>query len=334
MKYAIPMIYNTRPMIPKNEKQDISLIPVTGLLGSGIQQSLSPLLHEAAGETTGRMTDYHLFDIAPKNVDGFLKQVIEFGEVAGFNVTIPYKEVMFGRIEAVHEEAKAVGAVNTIAVRGEHLFGYNTDKPAFSRSIIASLKEGDHPENGWKVIVLGAGGGARAVVRSVLDLGIADELDIMSRSEDRRVCLLLAIQEECDQKGIKLTQHDWLDWEKLEPAKRTMIINATPLGMADKNGIILRPSVKIPDGLLYGSDLVFDLNYNPPITGLMEVAREVGLQAVGGGGLLIEQAVLSRSIWFGDGREDEERATMVAVYSTWASKLARNNFDGNSGEDL
>ena len=69
--------------------------------------------------------------------------------------------------------------------------------------------------------------------------------------------------------------------------------------------------------------LVFDLVYNPPVTELMEAARDAGLQAVGGGSMLIEQAVLSRAIWFGEEKIEEERAAMVAAYSSWATKTAR-----------
>ncbi len=303
--------------------EDLGLIPVTGLLGHGISYSLSPMLHGFADRAAGRMSDYQLFDVPPTGLRVFLEQVVQFGEVVGFNVTNPHKETLYERLDALHDDAKETGAVNTVSVRGEHIVGYNTDRAAFRSALQAALTEREHPAKDWTVVVLGAGGGARAVVRAILDLGIAQRILISSRTESRRFFLLLHFQEICNALGVELLQHEWQDWETMPIESPALLVNATPLGRMDDRGRIPLPAVLPMDSIFAKFSLVFDLVYTPPVTGLMKRARDLGVQAVGGGGMLIEQAVLSRAIWFGDDKKDQERAAMVAGYSLWATKVAR-----------
>jgi shikimate dehydrogenase len=310
-------------MLPSIDPTEIGFVPVTGILGSKISYTLSPMLHAAADDASGRMVDFQIFDVPPSGLDGWLKQVLLFGEVIGFNVTIPHKEAIYHRVDACHEEARQVGSVNCVGIREGFLVGYNTDRPALGSVIDSALNENELVREGWTVVILGAGGAARAALWAALDLKIAKEIYISSRAEERRFFMLLHVHEEWEGRGVKLIQADWLDWEKLEIGKNgnpTMLINTTPLGSSDGKGGIKLPSPFIPDEVLSRFSLVTDLVYEPSVTGLMKSAIKAGVPAVGGSGMLIEQAVRSRSIWFGEGKEEDERAAMVAVYSSYVSK--------------
>ncbi|MCK4720202.1 hypothetical protein KAU08_06065 [bacterium] len=311
-------------MLPSNDPKEIGFVPVTGILGSKISYSLSPMLHSAADQASGRMSDYNIFDVPPMGLDGWLEQVVKFGEVIGFNVTIPHKEAIFKRLDAAHEQAKEVGSINCVGIKDGFIIGYNTDRPALASVISSALAEKEFPGENWKVVILGAGGAARAALWAVLDLKIAKEIYISSRSEDRRFFMLLHVQKECDNRDVNLIQAEWLDWEKLNiggDENPVMLINTTPLGTADGNRRVKLPSPLIPGDILPDFTMVVDLAYTPPVTGLMKSAEKVDVHAIGGSGMLIEQAIGSRSVWFGEGKEEDERAAMVAVYSSWASKF-------------
>lgn len=307
-----------------DESQGLGLIPVAGLLGYGISYSLSPLLHSAADQASGRRCDYQLFDVPPDKLAGFLSRVSQFPELLGFNVTRPHKETLARRLNALHDSAREVNAVNAVALRGEHLIGYNTDRPALASVIRAELKEGELPTEGWTVVLLGGGGGARAVVWAVRDLGLVESLVVSARNDKKLDSFVNDFYVAYSVVGANVGGHPWLDWNSLEVSRPAMLINATPLGNADARGNVPEPSAVPPKDVLKGFDLVIDLVYNPPETGLIQAARESGVQAVGGGGMLVEQAVLSRALWFGEGREHVERAAMVAVYTSWSGKAIRH----------
>jgi len=321
-------------MNPLKELDDIQMVPATGVLGHGIDYSLSPMLNDAADSASGRMSDYNIFDFPPGGIESFLERALEFGEIVGFNVTTPYKEVLFSRLETVHAQAREVGAVNIVKVENGFFIGYNTDRPAFASALKAAFSEHDMPHEGWRVIVMGAGGAARAVIHAILDLGVAEEIIIMNRSEDRKVCLLLGLETRCAERGVKLLQHDWLSWDGLTgdemSDKQTMLINTTTLGTMDKYGRIRSDSEVPPHDVLSEFSLLFDLVYTPPQTRLIKQAVQAGVPAIGGGGMLVEQAVLSRAIWFGEEHMDSERIAMVAAYSSWASK---NDLGGAGGDE-
>jgi len=305
-----------------DESRDLGIIPTTGLLGHNIGYSLSPMLHVAAGEASGRQCDYNLFDIPPEHLDGFLRRVVQFQETLGFNVTTPYKEDVASRFDALHDSAREVGAVNVVALRGDHLIGYNTDRPALASSLRAAIKDGGHPDSGWTVVLLGAGGGARAACWALLDTGLVENLIVSARDPDRIHSIKNDTYFAFTQAQATFSTQKWMDWGTLFVESPAMLINATPLGSADNRGRVPHSSPHPPQRVLKQFSLVLDIVYAPPVTGLMKAARSAGVEAVGGGGMLVEQAVLSRSIWFGEGEEDIERAAMVAAYSSWASKSA------------
>ena len=303
-----------------DESHGLGYIPVAGLLGFRIGHSLSPMLHAAADEASGRACDYHLFDIPPEHLDDFLKRVIEFQDTIGFNVTMPYKEEVAARLDALHQGAREVGAVNAVALRGDHLIGYNTDRPALVSVIKAALREGRHTSDGWTVVVLGAGGAARAACWAALDAGIVENLIVSARDRDKIHSLKNDLYFAYTKAEATFSSHKWLDWGTLFVDPPALLINATPLGSADERGRVAHASPIPPRRVLKQFSIVIDVVYNPAETGVIRSARSTGAQAIGGGGMLIEQAVLSRAIWFGAGKETRERAAMVAAYTYWEKK--------------
>jgi shikimate dehydrogenase len=305
------------------EEQGLDVLPVAGVLGHNIGYSLSPLLHAAADSASGRRMDYELFDVPPEHLDSFLRRVSRFPDLIGFNVTMPYKVEVARRLDAMHEGARETGAVNTVALRGEHLIGYNTDRPAIAKVLQAELKDAELPFKGWTVVVLGAGGAARAIAWALLDLGIVDNLIVVARGADRLHSLANDVYFAYSRADATFSRHPWLDWVTLFVNPPAMLVNATPLGNIESGGEIGEPSPVPPPDRLRQFDLVFDLVYNPPETELVRAARDAGHRAVGGGSMLIEQAILSRSIWLGEGKENVERMAMVAAYMSWATKVSR-----------
>jgi shikimate dehydrogenase len=315
-------------MPPADEEHGLDLFPVAGVLGHGIGYSLSPLLHDAADRASGRRIDYQLFDVPPDHLDSFLLRVTRFPDLIGFNVTVPYKQEVAKRLDAMHEGAREVGAVNTVALRGEHLIGYNTDRPAIASVLRAALNEGELPMSGWTVVLLGAGGAARAVAWAILDLGMVANLIVLSRSGDRVNSLANDTYLAYSHSGATFSSHPAFDWATLFVDPPAMLINATPMGSIGSAGDVGEPSPVPPADHLAQFSVVFDLVYNPPETDLVRAAADAGCRSIGGGGMLVEQAIRSRAIWLGEGKEDVERMAMVAAFHSWASKILKGKSHG------
>ncbi|MFH1675645.1 MAG: hypothetical protein ABIC40_01385 [bacterium] len=310
-------------MTVSDENQGISQFQVAGLLGQDIGYSLSPTLHEIANQASGRRCDYQLFDVRPEHLSGFLKRIIEYGEIVGMNITTPYKVAMAGKLDAVQTEARETGAVNVVGLRGDHLIGYNTDRPAMAKVIRAALSEGEHDRYNWTVVLLGIGGAARAMAWALADTGIIRNLIVVSRSKTNATDFLSDIRRPYYEAKADVSIIEWSELNDFSIAAPAMLINATPLGCISANGRVLNESPNLPPGSIQRFELVIDLIYNPPETGLMKAAALQGIHTVGGGGLLVEQAALSRSIWFGKGKEDIERIAMTAGYVNWVKKITQ-----------
>lgn len=306
----------------------LEIVPVAGLVGYNISYSVSPILHEAAGEASSRRLDYQLFDVSPGHLEIFLKRLGELGDFCGLNVTMPHKEAVANILDAMHSSAREIGAVNTIAVRGEHLIGYNTDRPAIGAVLDAELRMRKLDPEGWTAVVLGSGGAARAVVWALLDKSIAKNIIVCARNAGKAHLLNNDAYTAYSRARVSFSRHPWIDWATLLVDPPAMLINTTPLTnvgfetQLSESGML--PSV---DRLKQFS-LVFDLVYNPPRTQLMRIAEENGIEAIGGGGVLIEQAVLSRAIWFGRGAEEIERMAMLAAYESWARRACGESKGG------
>ncbi|MBI4974464.1 MAG: shikimate dehydrogenase [Candidatus Omnitrophica bacterium] len=260
---------------------------IYGIVGHPVSHSLSPAMQNAAFKALGMDAEYQIFDITPEDLEDFLKGIAE-REISGLNVTIPHKIKAKDYIErygSLDENAKRLGAVNTIKVIDGTLEGYNTDGPGFYRSLVEDLKF--EPE-GRNVLVLGAGGASMAII---MYLGNGPkEIAVMDIDDKKCEALKDHFKIYYDEKRLDIVRREELK-EALEKAE--LLINATPVGMKKDDpspidAIFLRPG-------LY----VYDLVYNQPMTRLMKDAKERKVHAVAGTGMLLYQGTIAFEIWTG-----------------------------------
>jgi shikimate dehydrogenase len=212
------------------------------------------------------------------------------GERVGANVTVPYKETVMPLLDRVDPQAARIGAVNTIVRGPDGLTGYNTDAPGFLRSL---RDDGGFDPRGAQVLLLGAGGAARAVAFALADAGAAS-LTISNRSRERAARLAADLAGE----GMPpVAVVDWLP-ASLQPATESarLIVNSTTLGMLHSAGERQSPldAVQIPAGVL-----VADLVYNPLRTPLLLAAEAAGARALGGLPMLVYQGAEAFRLWTG-----------------------------------
>ena len=256
-----------------------------GLLGFPLGHSLSPALHQAALQALGLEGRYRLFPISPMpEGETGLREAIDAlraGRLHGLNVTIPHKQAVIPWMDALSPVAREVGAVNTLIYKDGRLLGENTDVPGFLADLLAL---GVDPAHGGRAIVMGAGGSARAVVYALARSGW--QVTLAARRQD---AVLRFSQWEF--KPIPLTA------QALEPITTgcRLIVNTTPVGMVPNSAFSPWPGdLPYPAGAI-----VYDLVYNPVVTRLVSQAREAGLVAHTGLGMLVEQAALSFGHWVG-----------------------------------
>jgi len=264
-----------------------------GLIGYPLSHSLSPRLHAAAFRAMGVQGEYRLYPIPPDDMSGLarLAKRIREGELRGLNVTIPHKQSILPLVDELTASASAIGAVNTLVLKKDKLIGDNTDSPGFLSDLHGSVPDGFR---GKKAIVLGAGGAARAVVSALLGDGWHITLAVRSTDLEQGTLLISSIG---PHGGDGISGPVLLDAAALRQYSDeiNLVVNATPVGMLP--GTSKSPW---PDGLLLPSKaVVYDLVYNPRETALLQQARQVGLPAISGIGMLVEQAALSFEIWTG-----------------------------------
>lgn len=263
-----------------------------GLIGYPLSHSLSPQIHSAALNACGLEGDYSLFPILPADKQGLIDLLnrVRIGELHGLNVTIPHKQTVIDFLDELTPTARAIGAVNTIYVRDVNLIGGNTDAPGFLTDLKRFLAESPSPNGRGagvrekSVLVLGAGGSARAVVYALLNDGW--NVTLAARKIDQAQQLASSFPNY----PIPIT-----NLQTFEPSTFNLMVNTTPLGMT--------PNVDqspLPENLSLPSNaFVYDLVYNPRETKLVRDAQAQGLKAATGLGMLIEQALLSFELWTG-----------------------------------
>ncbi len=257
-------------------------IPLAGVIGAPIAHSRSPILHGHWLRRYGLPGYYIPMEIAPERLESSLRSLPDLGFV-GVNVTIPHKETVLLLAEQVSDRARLIGAANTLVfgANGE-IHADNTDGYGF----MMNLRQGA-PE--WQpaaapAVVLGAGGAARAVLASLLEVGVP-EIRLTNRSRDRAERLAQDF-------GPSVQVHDWSDADALIEGA-ALVVNTTSLGMLGK------PELNLSLGALGPGMLVTDLVYAPLETGLLSAAKAAGCQTVDGLGMLLHQAVPGFERWFG-----------------------------------
>jgi shikimate dehydrogenase len=270
-------------------------LPLAGLIGSPVAHSRSPALHGYWLRRYGLRGHYIPMDVGQADLAEALRALPKLGFV-GVNVTIPHKETILGLADVVTDRAALIGAANTLVFRKDgKVYADNTDGTGF----VANLRQNAqhwNPGSG-PAAVLGAGGGARAVVASLIEAGVS-EIRIANRTKQRAESLRADL-------GAKVVVHDWvMAGNMLEDA--ATVVNTTSLGMVGK------PDFRVPLDGLNPRAVVTDLVYAPLRTQFLIEAEEIGCTVVDGLGMLLHQAAPAFERWFGQKPEVDE-ATRRAV---------------------
>jgi shikimate dehydrogenase len=264
---------------------------IVGLLGWPVSHSLSPAMHNAAFEYLNLDWRYVPLPVDPART-GAIPQAVA-GLLAlglrGANVTVPHKQAVMSCVDRLAPAAEAIGAVNTIAVEKDgSLLGDNTDAAGF----IGDLRDHGLDLQDRHVLVLGAGGSARAIVYGLAQAGVA-QIAIANRTVAAAQALVAALQPHvrgCSIAAFALPA----DLKGLAP-QADLIVNCTSLGMT--------PNVDTcpwPQELPFRSgQIVYDLVYNPADTRLLRQAANSGAQAIGGLGMLVWQGAFAFERWTG-----------------------------------
>lgn len=264
-----------RQMIDIYHYEDINTdTEVYGVVGDPIGHSLSPVIHNAAFRAKNLNKVYIPFRVPEGDLDEFLTHC-EYLGVKGLSVTIPHKEEALRLLTSVEGPAREIGAVNTIVFENGERRGYNTDYHAAIDSLVKGIgeMEGRNPLAGRIVLVLGAGGVARAIIYG-LKQREADVV-IANRTDDR--AKLLAQHFNCR----------WIDWTMRHTIRPHVLINCTPVGM--------HPNVDetpFHRHYLRRQMVVFDTVYNPEQTLLIKEARRQGCRTITGVDMFIRQAAM------------------------------------------
>ena len=258
---------------------------VVAILGDPVEHSRSPAMHNAAFAKLGLDYVYVALRVAPADLRSALLGVRALG-FAGLNVTVPHKEQVLPLLDRLVEDARAIGAVNTVVREGDELVGHNTDAAGFLRAL-RSL--GFRPK-GKSVVLLGAGGAARAVAWALADSG-ARHISILNRSIARASTLARKIR---SQGGPSVEAGPFASARESEVVGAAdLIVNCTSLGLDGKS---LAPVAVETTGR---SCLFYDLVYGTRTTPFVRAALHGGRRASDGVGMLLEQAGLAFRLWTG-----------------------------------
>ena len=256
----------------------VSAKRLVGLVGSGIQLSLTPAMQEEEARHHGLRLHYQLIDL--DNTPGAVKQLpalltaARIMGFAGLNITYPCKQAVIALLDELSPEARAMGAVNTVVVQGGKLVGHNTDGSGWAWGFRRAMPQADL----GCVVLLGAGGAGSAIAEAVLRLG-AEHLRLLDTDLARAQGLADALNA---RHGARV--------EVVADAGQAVVgatglIHATPTGMAKLPGLPIAP------GLLRPPMWVSEVVYFPLDTELLKAARAAGCATVDGGTMAVGQAI-------------------------------------------
>ncbi len=253
------------------------------IIGHPITHSFSPFIHNYWFKELGLDFRYLAFDVHPDQLKQSIKGIKALN-IKGFNVTIPHKEAILNFIDKVDDLAQDIGAINVIKLEEGDLIGRNTDALGGKKAL---LDAGCKIKN-KKVLILGAGGAARAI--SFALIGDIDSLVIANRTRERVRILAGDLMKKKNNK-IKIINFNTQSLKK-ELGDIDILINTTPIGMY--------PNINkspISKEILHSDLFIFDLVYNPIETQLLKEAKSIGCKSQSGLDMLINQGVLAFEWW-------------------------------------
>lgn len=241
-----------------------------GLIGRNIDYSFSRSYFTKKFKDLGLLNTYVNFDCESERE---VKSVLRQTDITGYNVTIPYKQIVIPYLDGLSPEAQKIGAVNTICRHKDgKLIGYNTDYAGFKDSLLEIISKNNFSKSIDKALVLGTGGASKAVVYALKSMGVKHQC--VSRIPSKNIL-------------------SYFQLSKAVINSNQLLVNCTPLGTFPK----IHQKPDFPYHLLSDQHLLFDLIYNPPVTSFMAMGKHHGALVSNGLRMLEYQAEHAWSIW-------------------------------------
>lgn len=252
---------------------------LVGLIGSGIRRSLTPAMHEAEARHHGLRLHYQLIDLdrtgsTVEQLPGLIEAARMMG-YAGLNITFPCKQAVIPLLDELSDDARAMGAVNTVVIRDDRLVGHNTDGSGWRNAFRRTLPDAAL----GRVVLLGTGGAGAAVAHAALQLGVS-ELTVVDREPAKAQAAAANLNAIYGKTRVRASGD-----VAAALAGADGLIHATPTGM-DKF-----PGLPFDAALLRAELWVAEIVYFPIETALLKAARALGCRTVDGGGMAVWQAV-------------------------------------------
>ena len=267
------------------------------VIGDPVEHSRSPVIQTAMIRAAGLDMTYGMQRVTAGQTGAWLERAKEEGW-AGFNATMPHKQALVTLVDELSDDAARFGAVNTVCIREGRVYGHNTD----GAGVLQALRQSDMDPADRRVLVLGAGGAARAVVSKLVQAGAA-RITVANRTPDRA-------REVCDGVGSPALCACGFEPETLQERARhsDLVINCTSLGMTGTGAQF--EDLRFLEALPRDAG-VFDLIYSPARTALLERAEQLGRNTANGLGMLIWQGVYALELFAGETLEEERLAAVA-----------------------
>ena len=270
---------------------------IIGVIGYPVSHSRSPQMHNAAIADLGLNFVYLPFNIKPQDLEDAIKG-FKAQQLVGVNVTIPHKQVVMPMVDQLSTQADLIGAVNTLIFEEDQIYGHNTDAEGFIQAMeeTLSLSQIELPRHAIKVVVLGAGGAARAIIVA-LALNGATESIVSNRKKARAAQLIRDLG--CKFSGLGRVNQVQLKFAEINSEELAnhictshLLVNTTSVGMITNTEIDL-----FNLDALSARTVVYDIVYTPPVTALMKAAQIRGCPTIGGIGMLVHQGAIAFQKW-------------------------------------
>ena len=259
---------------------------LAAVVANPIKHSISPFIHNTAFEATATNGVYVAWEIETSDLEQTIRNIRRY-QMFGINLSMPYKEQVIPYLDELSDEARLIGAVNTVVNHDGILIGYNTDGKGFFKSLPSFTITGK------KMTLLGAGGAAKSIfAQAILDGANQISVFVRESSMEKTKSYLDRLEE---QTGFKVDLYALEDVSELQAriAESDLLVNATSVGM-DGQSSPVPESIVLPETIL-----VADIIYKPFETPFLKWARSQGNPGVNGLGMLLHQAAEAFQLWTG-----------------------------------
>ena len=253
------------------------------VIGKPIKHSLSPLIHNYWINKYQLGLEYKKMEVEKELLPSLVENIRE-GKITGLNITLPYKKDIISYVDEVSHSAKDIGAINTVFLRGNKVYGENTDGIGFTRALEKKTK---FKFSNKSIFILGAGGASYGIISELIKKKVK-KIYVTNRTKQRTIQLLNFFKTK--NKEINL---EFVEWEDLVPNSDVdLIINTTSFGMKDNE------CLKIDINNIRDTLIFVDIIYSPKETELLKLFKKEGFVCMNGLSMLIEQAAVSFELWF------------------------------------